>query len=163
KDGRFGADVLSPGPVVLYLMPDRHAARYAKLTDPEGDLGDYKLEAGTEVTGKLRDAKNQPLPGRWGRVGTTTTGFDPEVDGELHSVGLGGFARWCRTGPDGSFRTAPLPDGDYQATAHGIDRRAPGAPVFSAPGSDPGWDDLAGRERVGEPLEVCVLPQKVSV
>jgi hypothetical protein len=57
-----------------------------------------------------------------------------------------GVARWCRTGPDGSFRTAPLPAGEYQASAH-----------------DPVPDRLAGREREGDPLGACVLPQKVAV
>jgi hypothetical protein len=158
KEGRFEADVLSPGPVVLYLLPERYAARYVKLNDPAGDLGDYRLEPGVEVAGKLRDAKNQPLPGRWVRVGTPT---GTDADRDLVTVGVGGFARWCRTAPDGSFRTAPLPDGDYQATAHGIRRWARVAEDF--PGEDASWDDLAGRERVGEPLEVCFVPQPVSV
>jgi RNA polymerase sigma factor (sigma-70 family) len=157
-NGRFEADVMSPGPAVLYLLPDRYAARYVKLTDPAGDLGDYKLERGVEVAGKLRDLKNQPLPGRWVRVGTPP---GPDSDRELWTVGIGGFARWCRTGPDGTFRTAPLPDGDYQATAHGTNRSAHVAEEDGI--TDPSWDELAGRERVGEPLEVCIVPQKVSV
>jgi len=143
-DGRFAAEVASPGPVVLYIQPERYAPKVSKLSDPAGDLGDYKLEAGFEVAGKLRDAKNTPLPGRWVRVGTTANRF--EIDDELWLVGLGGMARWCRTDPSGIFRTGPLPPGEYEASAH-----------------DPGEDKLSGREQVGEFLEACVLPQKVKV
>jgi len=158
--GRFDGEVLSPGPVVLYLLPERYAARYVKLNDPEGDLGDYKLEAGIEVAGKLRDLRNDPLPGCWVRVGTSP-GLD--ADRDLWTVGMGGFARWCRTGPDGTFRTAPLPAGEYQASAHGVKRKGESLSTPYGWRQDPSWDGLADRERVGEPLEVCIVPQAVSV
>ena len=133
--GRFTAEVASPGTVALYLLPERYAIRYAKLTDPEGDLGEYKLQTGVAVAGKLRDAKDRPLAGRWVRVGG---GYTFGLDGQI--------ARWCRTDATGAFRTAPLEPGEYQASAHG-----------------PRTDPLTGREGVGEPLEVCVLPQTVVV
>jgi RNA polymerase sigma factor (sigma-70 family) len=143
-DGRFAAEVASPGPAVLYLLPDQHAVRVVKLTDPAGNLGEYKLDAGVEVAGKLRDARDRPLPGRWVRVGTTANRLD--IDEDLWNVGLGSLARWCRTGPDGTFHAPPLPPGEYEASAH-----------------DPGGDPVAGRERAGEPLAACVLPAKVTV
>jgi RNA polymerase sigma factor (sigma-70 family) len=151
KEGRFTAEVANPGPVVLYFLPERYAARYVKLNDAEGDLGTYKLEEGVEVSGKLRDIRNQALAGRWVRVGTD---YGPGADFDLVSVGLGGFARWCRTGPGGTFRTAPLPAGEYVAAAYGADAN---------------WDDpltrtsLMGKERIGEPLDVCIVPKKVVV
>jgi len=159
SEGRFMVEVASPGRVVLYYLPEHYAARYAKLKNAEGDLGTYKLEEGALVTGKLLDVRNQPLPGRWVRVGTPA---GPESDDiELSQVGLGGFARWCKTGPGGTFRTAPLPAGEYEVSAHGINRWAGSAE--SSGGGVPSWDDLAGRERVGEPLEACIVPQKVVV
>ena len=151
KQGRFTAEVASPGPVVLYFLPERYAARYVKLNDVEGDLGIYKLEEGVQVSGKLHDIRQQPLAGLWVRVGTPS---DSEGDHDLWSVGLGGFARWCRTGPGGHFRTAPLPGGEYVASVYGTDGN---------------WGDyfthtfLMGRERIGEPLNFCILPQKVVV
>src|SRR5579871_590424 len=157
--GRFTVEVASPGRVVLYYLPEHYAARYVKLNKADGDLGAYKLEKGVEVTGKLMDVQNQPLPGRWVRVGTPA---GPEWnDRDLAQVGLGGFARWCKTGPGGAFHTAPLPAGAYEVSTHGVNRWAGIAESF--PGSDPSWDDLAGRERVGEPLEACIVPQKVVV
>jgi hypothetical protein len=159
REGRFAAEVASPGRVVLYFLPEHYGARYVKLNHAEGDLGTYKLEKGVEVTGKLTDVRNQPLPGRWVRVGTPA-GPERDEDVDLSQVGLGGFARWCKTGPGGAFRTAPLPVGEYEVSAHGTNRRALFAESF--PG-DPSWDDLAGRERVGEPLEACIVPQKVLV
>jgi hypothetical protein len=142
-DGRFKAEVASPGPVVLYFLPQQYAARYVKLTDPATDLGNYRLETGVEVNGKLSDAKGRRLEGQWVYVGLLYT---PEADVELFNVGLGGFGRWCRTGPGGTFRTAPLPPGEYFATVHGRGR-----------------DWLGDRELKGRPLESCFVPQKVTV
>jgi RNA polymerase sigma factor (sigma-70 family) len=142
-DGRFKAEVASPGPVVLYFLPEQYAARYVKLTDPGIDLGTYRLEAGVEVNGKLSDAKGRRLEGQWVYIGLLNT---PEADHELWSVGLGGFGRWCRSGPGGTFRTAPLPPGEFFATVHG-----------------PGHDRFRDRELTGRPLESCFVPQKVTV
>jgi hypothetical protein len=143
--GRFAAEVASPGTVVLYLLPDRYAPRLVKLTDPAGDLGDYKLQAGAKVRGTLRGVKNQVLPGRWARVGEPVRRW-ADSDLDLWNVGLGNLARWCRTDPKGMFETAPLAPGEYEATAH-----------------EPGKDLVAGQTRVGEPLGAWFPPQKVTV
>ena len=143
-DGRFEAEVASPGPVVVYLLTGRYAPRAVKLTDPVGDLGVYTLEAGVEVHGKLRDARDRPIANSWVRVGGSANRL--EIDEELWNVGLGSPERWCRTIADGTFHTAPLAPGVYEASAHG-----------------PGRDELGGRMRMGEPLESCVIPQNVTV
>lgn len=144
-DGRFAAEVASPGTVVLYLLPDQYAPWLVKLTDPADNLGDYKLQAGAKVRGKLLTVKNQLLPGRWVRVGEPI-GEPAMGDLDLWQVGFGSLARWCRIGPSGTFETAPLAPGEYEVTAH-----------------DPGEDPIAGRARVGEPLEGWFPPQQVTV
>jgi RNA polymerase sigma factor (sigma-70 family) len=145
-DGRFAAEVASPGTVVLYLLPDQYAPRLVKLTDPAANLGDYKLQAGAKVSGKLVGIKNQILPGRWVRVGEPIGDPNTDANLDLWNVGFGSLARWCRTGPAGTFETAPLAPGEYEATAH-----------------DPGQDPVAGRARAGEPLDAWFPPQKVTV
>jgi RNA polymerase sigma factor (sigma-70 family) len=149
-DGRFTVEVASPGIAFLYIQPERYAPKVIRLESPSADLGDYKLEAGSELSGKLRDAKGRPLPNRWVRVGMTAHQYDPDFvngnDQEKWRTGLGSLARWCRTEKDGTFRTGPFAPGEYEASAH-----------------DPGVDTLTGGEQIGELLGACVLPQKVKL
>ena len=111
-EGRFRLAVATPGTAFLYLMSENFAAQYTELKAKRGDLGEFGLEAGQELKGRVRDAKGLPLGGR--RIGVGIA-LNREISTDFWNVGVG-FGRSAKTRDDGQFSVPPLPPGKYRVT-----------------------------------------------
>ena len=113
--GRFHAFLPSTDTLNLKIIPDQlapvHQSWGIDPRDPDykqglpREFGDFQLDRGVRVTGRVLDLKGRPLAGL-----------------ELVAAGPPGLlARSAVTGPDGRFAFAPLAPGDYKVHARGQD------------------------------------------
>jgi beta-lactamase regulating signal transducer with metallopeptidase domain/protocatechuate 3,4-dioxygenase beta subunit len=107
--GRFRLWLVTPGPAVFWLLPEKYAPSTHVIKDytRRGDMGRFTLEDGLVLRGKVLDVKGKPLAGVF--VSANRTGgiedFNQPVANAIHRTAL--------TNARGEFTMAPLPPGKY--------------------------------------------------
>jgi protocatechuate 3,4-dioxygenase beta subunit len=121
SDGRFVVNALEPGPqrIGAFLPGGRHAS--VEVTVVAGkvvDAGDFLLEKGEDISGRIIDASGQPVAGAWIRIGPEN--HEEEWD-----------PRWVEGGSgfDGSFRLSGIRKGKVEVEVRRLGFRFPESTV----------------------------------
>jgi beta-lactamase regulating signal transducer with metallopeptidase domain/protocatechuate 3,4-dioxygenase beta subunit len=130
--GRFRLWLITPGPAVFWLLPQKYAPSTHVLKDPakRGDMGRFILSPGVVLNGKAVDTDGKPLPGIYihARKQGGIEDFNLPVADQI--------SRTAVTNDQGEFVFAPLPPARYEVfpEEHGYDastdeRRPPKRPL----------------------------------
>lgn len=156
KDGRFQITAATPGEGVLWLTPPSHVPTAHFVTkEKRGDYGEFILQPGAKVKGKLLSAKGEPVSGWTLRCRRRNDGVE-EVDQFLgQNAVANGIGRSGKTNKKGEFSFADLPPGEYEiriGREYNQSRRKPAPHVFL-------YESLTIKagEPV-EPLEIRAVP-----
>lgn len=111
EKGRFRLKVVTPGPAVFWILPEKYAASEHRLNDKErGDVGTFTLKPGVSLTGKVLDVKGKPLAG----VNVNASYLEkPERFLSLLGLGRQPRGRSAVTDAKGEFAMEALEPGDY--------------------------------------------------
>jgi beta-lactamase regulating signal transducer with metallopeptidase domain/protocatechuate 3,4-dioxygenase beta subunit len=111
--GRFKIWLITPGPAVFWLLPEKYAPSTHVIKDPEkrGDMGRFTLQPGIVLKGKLLDTKGKPLAGLY--VNADLRGGIPDFNLPVANS----IRRTATTNDKGEFEMAPLPPGEYEVKA----------------------------------------------
>jgi len=108
-EGTFRLTVITPGPAVFWLLPEKYApSTHAVKDNKRGDLGTFTLAAGLSLSGKVVDAAGKPLAGVI--VQARRRGQDEALVGLMVADHID---RVATTDAKGEFALAPLPPGAY--------------------------------------------------
>jgi beta-lactamase regulating signal transducer with metallopeptidase domain/protocatechuate 3,4-dioxygenase beta subunit len=160
-EGRFRLWLITPGPAVFWLLPEKFAPSTHVLQDSNkrGDLGRFTLQPGLIIKGKVLDTQGKPAAGVF---------VHADKRGGIENFNLpvaDHIRRTALTNDKGEFTMAPLPPGKYELMPqeHGYDpskdesrpekRPLPGVfvrkPLTLTAGEQP------------EPLEIRAVPHVV--
>jgi hypothetical protein len=108
--GRFRLWLVTPGPAVFWLLPDNYAPSTHVLKDynKRGDLGQFKLQPGLILKGRVLDTRNKPVAGVFVHA-DRRGGIE-----DFHLPVADNIRRTARTDDQGAFTMAPLPAGTYE-------------------------------------------------
>jgi beta-lactamase regulating signal transducer with metallopeptidase domain/uncharacterized GH25 family protein len=139
--GRFRLQVITPGPAVFWILPEKYAPETHGLrNDKRGDLGTFTLTKGVAFRGKVLDAKGQPL------AGVNVNAETMERNEELENLPVAdSINRSAVTDAKGEFRMAPLPPGTYRVLP------------------DEHVRDGSKNDRKQYPVPAVFVPQKVAL
>jgi beta-lactamase regulating signal transducer with metallopeptidase domain/protocatechuate 3,4-dioxygenase beta subunit len=110
NQGGFRLWLITPGPAVFWVLPDKYAPVTRVLKDPSkrGDVGRFILSPGIVLKGKLLDTKGKRVPNVY--VHASKRGgiedFNLPVADQTHRVTV--------TNEQGEFEFAPLAAGQYE-------------------------------------------------
>jgi beta-lactamase regulating signal transducer with metallopeptidase domain/protocatechuate 3,4-dioxygenase beta subunit len=110
KDGAFRLWLITPGPAVFWILPEKYApSTHGLKGDKRGDLGTYTLQEGITFKGTVLDAKGKPL------AGVNVNAEPTERNEEIPNIPVAdAIRRSCMSNDKGEFEMAPLPPGTYQ-------------------------------------------------
>src|SRR5262249_6709483 len=108
--GRFRLWLITPGPAVFWLLPEKYAPSTHVLKDSNqrGDLGRFTLQAGLVLKGKVLDTQGRPAAGVF---------VEANKRGGIENFNLpvaDHIRRTALTNDKGEFTMAPLPPGKYE-------------------------------------------------
>ena len=90
-DGRFRVTMITPGEGMLEIYPAKDfAPLYKNVYDEHGDVGVLKVSPGTEIKGRVLDAKGKPLPRVFIQVSSSDKYFNSYYDFLLTAGGRDG-------------------------------------------------------------------------
>jgi beta-lactamase regulating signal transducer with metallopeptidase domain len=107
--GYFHINVVKGGEAVLWLLPHDYSPSTHLLHQQRGDLGQFKLEGGIRLSGRVVAADGTPAGSVW--VNAELSGGPAKQD-----IGMpvaDALSRSVLTDQEGQFVTEPLPAGDY--------------------------------------------------
>jgi beta-lactamase regulating signal transducer with metallopeptidase domain/protocatechuate 3,4-dioxygenase beta subunit len=117
--GRFRLWLITPGPAVYWILPEKYAPSTHVLPDSNkrGDLGRFALQPGLVIKGKVLDTQGKPVAGVF---------IHADKRGGIENFNLpvaDHIRRTALTDDKGEFTMAPLPPGQYEVMpqAHGWD------------------------------------------
>jgi beta-lactamase regulating signal transducer with metallopeptidase domain/protocatechuate 3,4-dioxygenase beta subunit len=141
--GRFKIWLITPGPAVFWLLPEKYAPSTHVIKDHEkrGDMGRFTLQPGIVLKGKLLDTKGKPLAGLY--VNADLRGGIPDFNLPVANS----IRRTATTNDKGEFEMAPLPPGDYDVK---VDEHS----------YDPSKDDSRPKKR---PLPAVFVGKQVTL
>jgi protocatechuate 3,4-dioxygenase beta subunit len=120
--GRFRLKLVTPGPAVFWILPDKHAASEHRLNDKErGDVGTFTLKPGLSLTGRVLDTKGKPLPEV--NVNALRMEVPERFLGLLGLDDLGLMGRSAVTNAKGEFTLEALAPGKYDVRPDGLPLR----------------------------------------
>ena len=118
-EGRFRLWLVTPGPAVFWLLPEKYAPSTHVLQDSNkrGDLGRFTLQPGLIIKGKVLDTQGKPAAGVF---------VHADKRGGIENFNLpvaDHIRRTALTDDKGEFTMAPLPPGKYEVLPeeHGYD------------------------------------------
>jgi len=107
--GSFHINVVKGGEAVLWLLPQDFVPSTHLIHQQRGDLGQFMLEDGVRLSGRVFDSDGSPVSQVW---------VNAELSGGPAKKSIGmpvadALARSALTDEQGQFATGPLPAGDY--------------------------------------------------
>ncbi len=141
--GRFRLWLVTPGPAVFWILPEKYAPSTHVLKDSNkrGDLGRFALQPGLVLKGKVLDTQGKPAAGVY---------VEANKRGGIENFNLpvaDHIRRTALTNDKGEFTMAPLPPGQFEL-------------LPTERGWDPGKDD--GQPKV-RPLPGVFVRQQVTL
>jgi beta-lactamase regulating signal transducer with metallopeptidase domain len=119
KDGHFRIWIITPGPAVFWILPDKFAPSTHVIKDPtkRGDMGRFVMNPGLILRGRVLDTEGKPVPGIF---------VEADKRGGIEDFNLpvaDHIRRTAVTNDKGDFEFAPLPPASYDVTPqeHGWD------------------------------------------
>jgi beta-lactamase regulating signal transducer with metallopeptidase domain len=108
--GRFRLWLVTPGPAVYWILPEKYAPSTHVLPDSNkrGDLGRFTLQPGLIIKGKVLDTQGKPVAGVY---------VHADKRGGIENFNLpvaDHIRRTALTDAKGEFTMAPLPPGQYE-------------------------------------------------
>ncbi len=114
EQGRLRVVVATPGDGVLWVFPKNFSPLAHRLRDIRGDLGSLQLTEGTRLSGRVLDAKGNPVAGVGVNLRRNGDGDDADEflgsNAVANAIGTGAL-----TDDQGRFELNPLPPGTYRA------------------------------------------------
>ncbi|HEY7157844.1 MAG TPA: M56 family metallopeptidase, partial [Gemmataceae bacterium] len=109
--GHFRLWLVTPGPAVFWLLPQKYAPSTHVLKDSNkrGDLGRFTLQPGLTIKGKVYDTQGKPVAGVYvhaDKRGGIGEGFNLPVADHIRRTAL--------TNDKGEFTMDPLPPAKYE-------------------------------------------------
>ena len=108
--GRFRLWLITPGPAVFWVLPEKYAPSTHVLQDSNkrGDLGRFALQPGLVLKGKVLDTQGKPAAGVYVEVNKRggIENFNLPVADHIRRTAL--------TNDKGEFTVAPLPPGQFE-------------------------------------------------
>jgi protocatechuate 3,4-dioxygenase beta subunit len=118
-EGRFRLWLVTPGPAVFWLLPEKYAPSTHVIQDSNkrGDMGRFTLEPGLILKGKVLDTQGNPA---------VRVFVEADKRGGIENFNLpvaDHIRRTAVTNDKGEFTMAPLPPGQYEIMPqeHGYD------------------------------------------
>jgi protocatechuate 3,4-dioxygenase beta subunit len=110
KDGRFRIWIITPGPAVFWILPEKYAPSTHVIKDPtkRGDMGRFVMSPGIVLKGKVLDTQGNPIPGVY---------VHANKQGGIEDFNLpvaDSIRRTALTNEKGEFTFAPLPPASYE-------------------------------------------------
>jgi beta-lactamase regulating signal transducer with metallopeptidase domain/protocatechuate 3,4-dioxygenase beta subunit len=143
KDGKFSIWIITPGPAVFWILPEKYAPSTHVIKDPtkRGDMGRFVMDPGIVLKGTVVDSQGKPLSGLF---------VEADRQGGIEDFNLpvaNAIRRTAVSDDKGKFTFAPLPAGNYNVypQEHGY---------------DPSKDDKRPEKR---PLEAVFIRQNVEL
>jgi beta-lactamase regulating signal transducer with metallopeptidase domain len=141
--GRFRLWLITPGPAVFWVLPEKYAPSTHVLKDSNkrGDLGRFALQPGLVMKGKVLDTQGKPAANVYveARKRGGIENFNLPVADHINRTAL--------TNDKGEFTMAPLPPGQYEV-------------VPQERGWDPGKDERRPKKR---PLPGVFVRKQVTL
>lgn len=107
--GVFRLNVIKGGEAVLWLLPQEFAPSTHLLHQQRGDLGQFVLEGGIRLSGRVLDSAGAPVSRVW--VNAELTGGPAKK--QIGMPVMDAVARSVLTDEQGQFTAGPLPAGEY--------------------------------------------------
>jgi RNA polymerase sigma factor (sigma-70 family) len=107
--GVFRVNVIKSGEAVLWLLPQEFAPSTHLLHQQRGDLGQFVLEGGIRLSGRVLDSTGAPVSHVW--VNAELTGGPAKKP--IAMPVMDAVARSVLTDEQGQFAAGPLPAGQY--------------------------------------------------
>jgi len=141
--GVFRIWLVTPGPAVFWLLPEKYAPSTHVIKDPNkrGDLGTFALQSGPIIKGTVLDAKGKPVAGVY--VHASKRGGIEDFNQPVADA----IGRTALSNDKGEFQMAPLPPGTYEV-------------MPQEHGYDPSSDDSRRQKR---PVPGVFLRQKLTL
>jgi hypothetical protein len=119
EQGRFRLCLITPGPAVFWILPEKYAPTTHVLKDPSkrGDVGRFILSAGIVLKGKVLDTNGKPVRGVYVHADKRGGIEDFNLPVADH------IRRTALSDDQGEFEFGPLPAGKYELRPeeHGYD------------------------------------------
>jgi RNA polymerase sigma factor (sigma-70 family) len=107
--GMFRVNVVKGGEAVLWLLPQEFAPSTQLIHQRRGDLGQFVLEGGTRLCGRVLDSGDAPVSNVWVNAEIAGGPAKKHIDMPV----MDALARSVLTDGQGKFATGPLPAGEY--------------------------------------------------
>ena len=110
KDGKFSLWIITPGPAVFWVLPEKYAPSTHVIKDPtkRGDMGRFVMDPGIVLKGKVVDSQGKALAG---------VNVEADKRGGIEDFNLpvaDHIRRSTTTNEKGEFTFAPLPPAGYE-------------------------------------------------
>jgi beta-lactamase regulating signal transducer with metallopeptidase domain len=143
KDGKFSIWIITPGPAVFWVLPEKYAPSTHVIKDPtkRGDMGRFVMDSGIVLKGTVVDSQGKPLSG---------LSVEADRQGGIEDFNLpvaNAVRRTAVSDDKGKFTFAPLPAGNYNVYPQ-------------ERGYDPSKDDKRPEKR---PLAAVFIRQHVEL
>jgi beta-lactamase regulating signal transducer with metallopeptidase domain/protocatechuate 3,4-dioxygenase beta subunit len=119
KDGKFSVWLITPGPAVFWLLPEKYAPSTHVIKDPtkRGDMGRFVMDPGIVLKGTVVDSQGKPMSGLF---------VEADRQGGIEDFNLpvaNAIRRTAVSDEKGKFTFGPLPAGNYDVypQEHGYD------------------------------------------
>ncbi|MBX9625087.1 MAG: carboxypeptidase regulatory-like domain-containing protein, partial [Gemmataceae bacterium] len=107
KDGKYRLTLTTPGWGVVWYLPEQYVPTTRVVNDKRGDLGTYTMRDGPRLSGKVLDAKGQPV------AGVVVNAESQDRNDEITGPVADNINRAATTDAKGEFVMNPLPPGNY--------------------------------------------------
>ncbi|HTL55275.1 MAG TPA: sigma factor-like helix-turn-helix DNA-binding protein, partial [Candidatus Limnocylindrales bacterium] len=107
--GAFRVNVVKGGEAVLWLLPQQFVPSTHLLHQQRGDLGQFVLEEGIRLSGRVVDSDGLPVSNVWVNAELSGGPAKKRIDMPVADA----LERSALTDHEGQFATGPLPAGDY--------------------------------------------------
>jgi beta-lactamase regulating signal transducer with metallopeptidase domain/protocatechuate 3,4-dioxygenase beta subunit len=116
-EGRFRLMLITPGPAVVWVLPEQYAPSLRGLKDNKrGDLGRFVLADGPRLSGRVFDAQGQPVAGANVNAERDYNADDPEIEFLRQLIVADSINRSAVTDAEGRFTMGPLPPATYRVS-----------------------------------------------